>query len=96
MAISNSLILLYKIAALRLRPKRSLRSRGGPLRWIPKALAMLVGQALACMQRSGVPEMQRSGVPEHYSVVMTVIYELIRGSLDMIPTDCLLCAEGRG
>jgi len=37
---------------------------------------MLAGQALACMQK-----MQRSGVPEHFSVAMTVIYELIRGSL---------------
>ena len=46
-----------------------------------EALAMLVGQALACMQRSGVPEMQRSGVQEYFSVAMTVIYELIRGSL---------------
>jgi hypothetical protein len=64
-AISNALILLYKIAALCLLP------------WIPKALAMLVGQALACMQK-----MQRSGVQEHFSVAMTVIYELIRGSLD--------------
>ena len=26
--------------------------------------------------------MQRSGVPEHFSVAMTFIYELIRGSLD--------------
>jgi hypothetical protein len=34
------------------------------------------------MQRSGAPEMQRSGVPEHFSVAMTVIYELIRGSLN--------------
>jgi len=44
---------------------------------------MLVGQALACMQRSGAPEMQRSGVPEHFSVAMTVIYELIRGTLGL-------------
>ena len=43
----------------------SLRSRGGPLPWIPKTLAKLVGQALACMQK-----MQRSGVPEHFSAAM--------------------------
>jgi hypothetical protein len=60
--ISNSLILRHKIAALRLLPR------------IPKALAMLAGQALACMQRSGVPE--------HFSVAMTIIYDLIRGSLE--------------
>ena len=47
MAISNSLILPHKIAALRLLP------------W------------MACMQK----------MQEHFSVAMTVIYELIRGSL---------------
>ncbi len=62
MAISNSLILLYKIAALRLLP------------WIPKALAMLAGQALACMQK----------MQEHFSVAMTVIYQLIRGALSYL------------
>jgi len=58
-AIVNSLILLYKIAALRLLP------------CIPKALAMLVGRALACIQK----------MQEHFSVAMTIIYELIRVSL---------------
>jgi len=48
-AISNSLVLLYKIAALRLLP------------W------------MACMQK----------MQEHFSVAMTVIYELIRDSLDL-------------
>jgi hypothetical protein len=33
---------------------------------MPKALAILVGQALACMQK-----MQRSGVPEHFSAAKT-------------------------
>ncbi len=63
MAISNSRILPYKIAALRLHPRRSLRSRGGPLPRIPKTLAMLAGQALACMQK----------MQEHFSAAMTVI-----------------------
>jgi len=48
-AISNSLILLHKIAALRLWP------------W------------MACMQK----------MQEHFSVAMTAIYVLIRGSLDV-------------
>jgi hypothetical protein len=33
-----------------------------------EALAMLVGQALACMQK-----MQQSGVQEHFSAAMTII-----------------------
>ena len=51
MTISNSLILLYKIAALRLLP------------W------------MACMQKK----------QKHFSAKMTVIYELIRGSLGSSP-----------
>jgi hypothetical protein len=38
------------------------------LPWMLKALAMLVGQALACMQK-----MQRSGVLEHFSAAMTAV-----------------------
>ena len=44
-------------------------SRRFLLPWIPKALAMLVGQALACMQK-----IQRSGVPEHFSIAMTTVF----------------------
>jgi hypothetical protein len=45
-----------KIAPLRLSPG------------MPKALAMLAGQALACMQK-----MHRSGVQEHFSVAKMVV-----------------------
>jgi len=90
-AISNPLILPYKIAALRLLP------------WIPKALAMLVGQALACMQKmqehfsvamtvkvlSGLVTAQRDEV-----LAMTVIYELISGPLvDFYVVNVTACLE---
>ncbi len=82
MEISNPLMLLQKIAALRLRPGRSLHSRGGPLPWIPNgqstSWATLSTRDARGAGSGMYAAVRRSGA---FSVAMTVIYGLIRDSL---------------